>query len=37
MNNKKIIEELRGIADYLEKNKIDHLQQKTFRNAADLI
>lgn len=37
MRNKKIIDELRGIVDYLEEINADHLQQKTLRNAADLI
>jgi len=35
--NKKIVQELRGIVEYLEKCNIDHLQRETMRNAADII
>lgn len=37
MNNKRIVNELRNIVDYLKKIDADHLQQKTMSNAADII
>ena len=37
MNPKKVIEELRWIVEYLEQYNMDICQQKTIRNAIDLL
>lgn len=37
MNPKKVVEELRWIVEYLEQYNMDICQQKTIRNAVDLL